>query len=161
MDDAVRAEIESLRNQKTKQLRERYRELFGEESRSANRTYLFRRVAWRLQARSEGDLSERARLRAAQLVADVDLRLRPPSKFWNDLQSVQLRPEVRDRRLPPIGTAIEREYRGQLITVRVMENGFEFSGKRYRSLSSISWQVTGTRWNGFNFFRLKEHPQNV
>jgi hypothetical protein len=81
MDDAVRTEIESLRNQKTKQLRERYRELFGEESRSANRTYLFRRVAWRLQARSGGDLSERARLRAAQLVADVDLRLRPPSKF--------------------------------------------------------------------------------
>jgi hypothetical protein len=69
-----------------------------------------------------------------------------------------LRPEVRDRRLPPIGTPIEREYRGQLITVRVMENGFEFNGKRYRSLSSISWQVTGTRWNGFNFFRLKEHP---
>ena len=67
MDDAVRGEIESLKNQKTKQLRDRYRELFGEQSQSSNRTYLFRRIAWRLQALSEGDLSERARVRAAEL----------------------------------------------------------------------------------------------
>src|SRR4051812_16002529 len=67
MDEALAMEIESLRKLKTKALQARYRELFGEESRSSNRAHLFRRIAWRLQARAEGDLSERARQRAAEL----------------------------------------------------------------------------------------------
>ena len=59
-----------------------------------------------LRLRPPGSLDSQAgvallRTAMPQLVADVDLRLRPPSKFWNDLQSVQVRPEVRDRRLPP------------------------------------------------------------
>src|SRR3954447_16161945 len=77
MKDTVRAEIEALRKLKASALRVRYRELFGEESQSSNQAYLFRRVAWRLQALSEGDLSVRARERAAQLAVDADLRLRP------------------------------------------------------------------------------------
>src|SRR6266851_9851090 len=82
MNREVHQEIEALRNQKTKALKARYRELFGEESRSSNHAHLFRRIAWRLQARAEGELSQRARDRAADLAADVDLRLRPPRKFW-------------------------------------------------------------------------------
>src|ERR1700724_393409 len=85
MNREVHQEIEALRNQKTKALKARYRELFGEESRSSNHAHLFRRIAWRLQARAEGELSQRARDRAADLAADVDLRLRPPRKFWRDL----------------------------------------------------------------------------
>src|SRR4051794_19223893 len=69
MREALGMEIESLRKLKTKALKTRYRELFGEESRSSNRAHLFRRIAWRLQARAEGDLSERARKRAVE-VAD-------------------------------------------------------------------------------------------
>ena len=82
MNPEVHREIEGLRSQKTKALKARYRELFGEESRSSNHAHLFRRIAWRLQALSEGDLSQRARDRARELAADVDLRLRPPRKFW-------------------------------------------------------------------------------
>ena len=81
MNDTVRAGIEALRLLKTKALKVKYRELFGEESHSSNREYLFRRVAWRLQALSEGDLSARARERAAELAVDADLRLRPPCSF--------------------------------------------------------------------------------
>src|SRR4051794_9911272 len=98
MNDALRAEIEALRKEKTKALRARYRELFGEESRSANHAHLFRRVAWRLQAMAEGDLSERARQRAAELAADVDLRLRPPRKFWKQLDSQPVM--AKDREAP-------------------------------------------------------------
>jgi len=83
MNDEVRKEIEQLRCQKTKALRARYLELFGEESKSSNQAHLFRRIAWRLQALSEGDLSQRARDRAATLAVDVDLRLRAPHKFWS------------------------------------------------------------------------------
>ena len=63
MDASVLREIEDLRQLKVGALRTKYRELFGEEPRSLNKQFLLRRIAWRLQARVEGDLSERARLR--------------------------------------------------------------------------------------------------
>ena len=66
MDATVWAEIENLQRLRTAALRIRYRELFGAETRSSNKQFLFRRIAWRLQARAEGDLSERARRRAAE-----------------------------------------------------------------------------------------------
>ncbi len=47
MNQEVRQELEALRQQKTKALKTRYRELFGEESRSSNHAHLFRRIAWR------------------------------------------------------------------------------------------------------------------
>ena len=71
MREALAMEIESLRKLKTKALKVRYRELFGEESRSSNRAHLFRRIAWRLQAKAEGDLSERARKRAVELADET------------------------------------------------------------------------------------------
>jgi Protein of unknown function (DUF2924) len=61
MDETLATGIESLRKLKTKALRARFEELFGEESRSSNHVHLFRRIAWCLQANAEGDLSERAR----------------------------------------------------------------------------------------------------
>src|SRR5438874_507758 len=103
MNREVHQEIEALRQQKTKALKARYRELFGEESRSSNQAHLFRRIAWRLQAQAEGELSQRARDRAADLAADVDMRLRPPRKFrWElaDAGGQQSRRPRRDPRLP-------------------------------------------------------------
>ena len=85
MNDEVRKEVELLRRETNKALKSRYLELFGEESRSSNHAHLFRRIAWRLQALSEGDLSQRARDRAATLAVDVDLRLYAPRKFWREL----------------------------------------------------------------------------
>ena len=87
MDEELRQEIGRLRHSKVKELRLRYRELFGEESASANRMHLFRRVAWRLQARDGGELSEQARQRAAELADDADLRVRAPRDFWRLLES--------------------------------------------------------------------------
>ncbi len=80
MDPIVIA-IEDLQNTKIPALKKRYRELFGEESKSSNKQFLFRRIAWRLQANAEGDLSERARLRAAEIADDRDLRIRAPKEF--------------------------------------------------------------------------------
>jgi hypothetical protein len=163
MNQEVLQEIEALRTQKTKALKARYRELFGEESRSSNQAHLFRRIAWRLQAISEGDLSQRARDRAAELAADSDLRLRPPRKFWRaladaDTQERSRRPP-RDPRLPEAGTTLQRQYQGKTVCVRVLKIGFEYDGKQYGSLSSIASSVTGTRWNGFVFFRLNKEAK--
>jgi len=70
----IRAEIEALRSMTVGRLRERYAEVFGEPSRSYNKQFLFRRVAWRIQALAEGGLSERARQRALEIANDADLR---------------------------------------------------------------------------------------
>lgn len=158
MDDVVRHEIEKMRTLKVKELQRRYRELFGEESPSSNAQHLFRRLAWRLQAQAEGDLSERARERAGQLASDADLRLRAPRRFWQQLRngnnSGSEAITARDRRLPAVGTILTRPYQGRTITVTVLEEGFSHDGQTYRSLSAIAHRVTGTRWNGFLFFGL-------
>jgi hypothetical protein len=68
VDPSVVRAIEELRSLRVAALKLKYRELFGEDSRSSNKQFLFRRIAWRLQARVEGDLSERARHRAAEIL---------------------------------------------------------------------------------------------
>ncbi|HWG43910.1 MAG TPA: DUF2924 domain-containing protein, partial [Gemmataceae bacterium] len=60
------------------QLRQRFAEVFGEATAASNRIWLVKRLAWRLQALAEGDLSGRARRRAQELAGDADLRLNPP-----------------------------------------------------------------------------------
>jgi Protein of unknown function (DUF2924) len=155
MNDVVRIEIESLRKLKTGELRTRYQDVFGEASASFSREHLFRRIAWRLQAEAEGDLSERARRRASELANDSDLRLRAPRSFWREVERNDEAPD-RDPRLPPVGTELERVYHGQTLRVTVLANGFEFKGKNYASLSAIAHRATGTRWNGFHFFGLRQ-----
>jgi hypothetical protein len=81
MDATVIKEIEALQKLAVGGLRDRYRQVFGEESRSGHKDYLFRRIAWRLQAQAEGDLSERARRRAMEIANDADLRIPAPKQM--------------------------------------------------------------------------------
>jgi hypothetical protein len=60
------------------------------------------------------------------------------------------------RRLPVAGTILTRSYENRRIAVTVPPDGFEYQSRRYRSLSAIAREVTGTRWNGLVFFGLKE-----
>src|SRR5258707_14620748 len=78
MNPTIGQQLAALQRLTTPQLRTRYAELFGEHTPANNRTWLRKRVAWRLQALAEGGLSERARQRAAELANDADLRLNPP-----------------------------------------------------------------------------------
>src|ERR1022692_3187326 len=78
MELNVHKEVAALQRQGAKQLRARYAEVFGETTAANNKVWLIRRIAWRLQALAEGDLSERARRRAEELANDADLRLSPP-----------------------------------------------------------------------------------
>jgi len=73
--------VAALRRMTVGQLREKYLALFGEPTRSENRNFLFKRLAWRVQSMAEGTLSDRARRRADELARDADLRTtlpRPP-----------------------------------------------------------------------------------
>jgi len=154
MDPELEKEIERLRHSKVGALQERYRELFGEDSPSSNRAHLFRRIAWRLQARESGELSERAQQRAVELADDAELRRNPPHSFLAALERGTSAGTRRDPRLPEAGGRLTRSYQQRTIEVQVLETGFEYNGTVYSSLSAIARQVTGTRWNGFLFFGI-------
>jgi len=162
MGQAVLAAVEELQRLNVSALRRKYQEVFGEESRSANKEFLFRRIAWRLQANAEGGLSERARHRAAHIADDSDLRTRAPKDFSPAQVPVTVTGTVdrtqsrRDQRLPPPGTLLTRRIDDRQIVVKVLEKGFEFETRHYGSLSAIAREVTGTRWNGLLFFGLAE-----
>ena len=92
---------------------------------------LFRRIVWHLQAKIEGGLSERARLRAAQIADDADLRLGGPKGHWSwpGERRAHANPSSsrqRDVRLPEPGTVLKRRYQGREIVVKVLENSFEY-----------------------------------
>src|ERR1017187_369909 len=158
MDATVLKEIEQLRSLTVIGLRERHREVFGEDSRSGNKDYLFRRVAWQIQANAEGDLSERARHRALEIANDANLRVRAPKTLpgsdTHKRTTVTALNGARDSRLPKAGTLLTREYRGKVHIVKVLVDGFEYECRTYKSLSKIATEIAGTRWNGYTFFAL-------
>ena len=142
-------EIDALRSQTVGQLRVKYQEVFRQESRSNHKQFLVRRISWRLQANAEGDLSERARQRAAVLAEEADLRIRAPEFFLKQLSQGD-----RDARLPPVGTLLTRAFQGRNISVEVLEKGFRYDQQFYRSLSAVARKITGVQWNGFAFFNV-------
>ncbi len=151
-------EIAALRRMTPKELRGRYAEVFGEPTRSGNREFLIKRTAWRLQSQAEGGLSERARRRAEQLARDADLRLTPPkgpSMAGNDRRVTGTMPSALDGRLPPPGTVITRDYKGQTLRVTVQEDGFEYDGDVYRSISAVAKAITGSHLSGIAFFNFR------
>jgi len=159
--NGVWKEIEHLRQATVTQLRARYLELFGKPSRSNHKQFLFRRVAWRLQALAYGELSEQARQRARALAQDVELRIKAPAHLVAAAHQL-LQPTLgsrrkpdRDERLPGPGSVLRREYKGQLVVVQVLPDGFQYQDRFFKSLSAIARQATGTPWNGYEFFRLK------
>ena len=145
-------EIASLEKMTTGELQARYAEVFGETSRSRHKRYLIRKIIWRMQANAEGDLSERARQRAAELAVDAEARTTPPKDFT---ASQIPKAGSHDPRLPAPGTSIVRQYKDGEIEVRVLKNGFEWEGDRYHSLSAVAKAVTGSHCNGFRFFNLE------
>ena len=159
--DVIR-EIDKLKCMTVQGLRERYCEVFGEATRSGNKDFLWKRIAWRLQANAEGDLTERARRRAGEIADDADIRIRPPAGAFKPVGVSSSKRTAsytfqsdHDRRLPMPGTVLNREYKGAFIRVMVMEKGFEYNGEVYRTLTAITRKVTGTRWNGYHFFGLR------
>lgn len=154
----VAAALKTLHKTPVPQLRERYAEVFGEPTRSNNKQFLIKRIIWRMQALDEGDLTERAKRRAAELARDADIRVRPPVMPLGDDESnetveVPFRVPT-DQRLPMPGTLLNRKYKGATVQVRVLRQGFEFDGEIYRSLSAVARKITGSHWNGYHFFGI-------
>jgi len=152
----IQHELATMERMNTGELAERYAELFGQPVRTRHRGYLIRKIAWRLQADAEGDLSERARRRAMELANDSDVRLMPPRADAEARRRERATGPAgdRDQRLPAPGGAITRHYKGRKIEVVVTPNGFEYEGELYKTLTAVAVAITGTHCNGFRFFRL-------
>jgi hypothetical protein len=162
MDRAVIAEIETLAKLSVAELKIYYTHVFGETSQATNKDFLFRRICWRLQANAKGDLSDRARRRALEIADDADLHSGRLAGFLAQTATnvapamIDRSQPQRDWRLPEPGTLLTRRMTGRQIVVRVLNDGFEYDSRRYRSLSAIAREVTGIRWNGLLFFGLAE-----
>jgi len=165
MSDTVQRELEVLGRMTTGDLVRRYEELHGQPCRTRHRAYLIRKIAWRIQANAEGDLSERARMRAAELANGAEARVMAPKTQVCPPQPGGMVTTTRavstvavDPRLPPAGSAIVRQYKGRTHRVVVLPDGqgFELDGERYATLTAVAKKVTGSHINGFRFFRLRE-----
>jgi len=143
------ARIAKLQTLTTAQLREEWRRVMGEEPRSYHRTWLWKRLAWAIQAKQYGGLSALAQQRLEELL--------PMAEAWMPLgkrafPATQTPSPATDRRLAP-GSVITRNYKKKTLIVTVRDDGaFEFDGKIYSSLTVIATAVTGSHWGGNHFF---------
>jgi len=171
MINDIDRELTELQHLSAAQLRLRYAETFGESVRTGNKPWLIKRLAWRLQALAEGDLSARARQRAAELANDADLRTSAPRTTSRDEPAKPaagqatiaktMTPARHDDRLPPPGSLLTRAYKGRIHEVKVLEQGFAYQGQVFLSLSALAKKITGTHCNGFWFFQLGRHSKGA
>ena len=162
MKQSINQKLAALQQMGVTQLRAKYLEVFGEPTRTGNKAYLFKKLAWRIQSLAEGGLSERARRRAEELARDADIRTTVPKApavttgaaqrtVTLSLSSVA---DGRDR-LPIPGTVLTRTYKGKHVAVTVLKDGtFDYDGQTFKSLSAIAKAITGSHWNGYVFFGL-------
>ena len=157
----VGKELSALEQMTVRELRARFAEVFGEATGAKNKTWLVRRIIWRMQSMVEGDISERARQRAAELANDADIRLSPPKpKPAAELPAKQSTTAklvvAEDNRLPLPGSVVTREYKGRTYQVKILSKGFELEGEIHKSLSAVAKRITGQHCNGYHFFRLRK-----
>ncbi|HAN99491.1 MAG TPA: DUF2924 domain-containing protein [Planctomycetaceae bacterium] len=160
----VAKEVSAMERMSVDELRRKFAEVCGESTNGRNKPWLIKRIAWRMQANVEGGLSERARQRAAELADDAYLRVTPPRTPKASAAAPSVTGGVRltgDHRLPLPGALLVREYKGRTVRARVLADGFEFEGERYRSLSAVAKAATGKHWNGFHFFGLRSAGENA
>jgi hypothetical protein len=152
-------ELAALDKMAVGELAEKYREVFGEPTRTRNKEYLRKRIAWRIQEVAEGGLSPRALERIEQLAPEAPARWRQPvaRKDGASAHVIATAKATRDPRLPPVGTVLKRVHDGIEHKVTVLADGFEHNGEQYHSLSKIARVITGTPWNGFLFFFGRAH----
>ena len=151
MKEDILARILALKTASLPELQKEYETLFdGKKATSNNKTYLWQRVAYRIQELEYGALPEEARNKAKELAKEYD----PINNKTLRLNGTNKCCVSRDRRLPIPGTIVSKEYKGINIQVKILDKGFEYNGKVYKSLSAIAKEVTGSHWNGYLFFNI-------
>ena len=140
---SVMAQVAALPDKSTDELKAMWGDLFGSKSPPYNRSFLVNRLAYRIQELAFGGLNE-----------SVEKRLETMSRDPAYADPAKTRGRVINR--PIAGTRLIREWQGVEHHVTVHDDGFEYQGCKYKSLSVIARTITGTRWSGPVFFGLKK-----
>ena len=162
MSTSIVSQIQALQHMTVGQLRVEWERLYGEPTRSRNKVYLWRRLAWRVQELALGGLRDDTKARMLDLVPTTFTRSQVPPGFAPQGCESSTPPGPatrRDPRLPAPGSVIVREYLGQTLRLNVLDDGFELDGVHYNSLSEAARVVTGQRWNGPLFWGLRERKR--
>lgn len=157
----IEKEVATMRQMTTEELRKMYLEVFFEATNNRNRQWLIKRIAWRMQANEEGDLSVRARQRAAELANDANLLMNAPGnrrRRKSKIATARSKTATSSAQQLDVllsGMELQRTYKGKAISVEVLDVGFSYNGEYFKSLTAVAQAITGKHWNGFHFFNLR------
>ena len=145
-DGPVLARLARLKAMTVNELKSEWQTLMGSTPPNNSRTFLEQRLAYRIQELTYGGLPKPVS-RLLDALAD-------------EVEGKKVRSTViSDPRNPVIGTRLVREWDGVEHVVTVLQGGFDWQGRRYKSLSAIARDITGTQWNGYRFFGLRENKR--
>ena len=156
MAETTLSQVMELKEKSLDELKAKYEELSpSQKAPSNNKVYLWRKIAYKLQEIEHSGLSAEAQGKIEEFIQKYDpvnnKALRSGGNSDNPGKKSKL---SRDKRLPIPGTIITKEYKGTSLEVKVLEKGFEYNNKQYKSLTAIAKEVTGAHWNGYLFFNL-------
>ncbi|NQV47019.1 MAG: DUF2924 domain-containing protein [Rhodospirillaceae bacterium] len=143
MNLSVMAQVASLPDKPTSDLKRMWQDLFETKAPPYNRSFLIKRLSYRLQELAFGGLSKETQIRLDALADDATCANSRKSKRKAEFRPIS-------------GTRLIREWQGIEHQVTVLDDGFEYQGCKYKSLSVIARTITGTRWSGPVFFGIKK-----
>ena len=144
--EPILARLAALKAMSVNELKTEWQAMFDAPAPNNSRTFLEIRLAYRIQELTYGGPDKQTR-RLLDLLAD-------------EVEGTLTRKaQIADPRNPVVGTKLIREWDGVTHTVTVLKDGFDWGGQRYKSLSAVARAITGTRWNGYRFFGLRERKR--
>jgi len=154
MSESIATRVQSLQRMTVAELRVEWEVVFGEETRQRHRVYLWKRLARKLQEDQLPKLTPEEEAKVEEYRAMI--RQMPPEQWFPGKQRGMAKATkvAKGQRVPPPGSVITRDYKGHHIAVTVLDDGFDYDGQVFRSLSAIARDITGTSWNGYTFFHL-------
>ncbi len=142
-DTSVVIQLAALKRMTVVELKTKWESLFGAPAPNNSRSYLELRLGYRIQELTLGGLSRETRRTLDLLADEIEGR-------------IGRKAIIADSRNPVVGTRLVREWDGVEQTVTVMRDGYDWQGRKFKSLSAVAKAITGTQWNGYRFFGLRE-----
>ena len=146
LDLTVLSRLAALKAMSVKELKAEWEKLIGTSAPNNSRAFLELRIAYRLQELTYGGPDRDTRRMLDLLADEVEGHARRKH-------------QIADPRNPVTGTKLLREWDGVEHTVTVLRDGFDWQGRKFKSLSAVAREITGSRWNGYRFFGLRERKR--
>jgi hypothetical protein len=144
--EPILARLAALKAMSVNELKTEWQAMFDAPAPNNSRTFLEIRLAYRIQELTYGGPDKQTRRMLDLLADEVE-------------GTLTRKAQIADPRNPVVGTKLIREWDGVAHTVTVLKDGFDWGGQRYQSLSAVARAITGTRWNGYRFFGLRERKR--